>query len=426
LPFRFIHTADVHLDSPLLSLALRDHEIATLIGGATRQSFQKTIQLCLDEAVNALLIAGDLYDGTMESMKTALFFSQQMKRLQEAGIWVFMILGNHDMKAKVTQQLRLMLPDNVRILRGRDTTQEVIGTNVTVHGVSFSKEQELENLLPKYRPPVAGRINIGLLHTSLNGAAGHDPYAPCSLTELAGHGFQYWALGHIHKRSVNTQDGCTVVMPGIPQGRHINESGARSVTLGTVHDDGRITVEERHTHQAQFERVGVNAAPCEDWRTLLRTVETTLETAQAANKAPHFIARLEITGSTFLASQLYHDADLLLQETRQMGGNQVFVEKIALAVQRLRLETKSLTQAAALNPVAELAELMEAALAGNTAFQEMARRDLEEMRRFLPDTEWRSWFGNREEEQEEKIETLIAAGRDKVLAALERNSAEGE
>ncbi len=88
-----------------------------------------------------------------------------------------------------------------------------------------------------------------------------------------------------------------------------------------------------------------------------------------------------------------------------MGGNQVFLEKIALAVQRPRLETKSLTQAAALNPVAELAELMEAALAGNTAFQEMARRDLEEMRRFLPDTEWRSWFGNSDEEQKEKIET---------------------
>jgi hypothetical protein len=130
-----------------------------------------------------------------------------------------------------------------------------------------------------------------------------------------------------------------------------------------------------------------------------------LETAQAANKAPHLIARLEITGSNFLASQLYNDADLLLQETRQMGGNQVFLEKIALAVQRPRLETKSLTQAAALNPVAELAELMEAALAGNTAFQEMARRDLEEMRRFLPDTEWRSWFGNSDEEQKEKIET---------------------
>ena len=94
MSFRFIHTADVHLDSPLSSLALRDPDIAALIGNATRQSFVKTVDLCLEETVDALMIAGDLYDGDLRSMKTAIFFGSQMRRLTEAGIGVFIIRGN--------------------------------------------------------------------------------------------------------------------------------------------------------------------------------------------------------------------------------------------------------------------------------------------------------------------------------------------
>ena len=75
MPFSFVHTADIHLDSPLRSLALRDPGLAELIGNATRQAFERTIDLCLDERVDALAIAGDLYDGEQTSIKTALFLA---------------------------------------------------------------------------------------------------------------------------------------------------------------------------------------------------------------------------------------------------------------------------------------------------------------------------------------------------------------
>ena len=117
LAFRFIHAADVHLDSPLRSLALRDPDLAELIGNATRRAFVRIIDLCLDERVDALLLAGDLYDGDQTSMKTARFLSEQIRRLHEAGIRVFIIRGNHDALSRITKELTF--PDSVKVFGGR-------------------------------------------------------------------------------------------------------------------------------------------------------------------------------------------------------------------------------------------------------------------------------------------------------------------
>ena len=219
MPFRFVHTADVYLDSPLRSLALRDPEIAGMIGGATRQAFERTIDLCLEEQVNALMIAGDLYDGDLRSMKTAVFFGSQMHRLTEAGIRVFVVRGNHDAESVITKHLSL--PDGVHVFSGRGGARAIEDRDVVIHGISFAQPRAPESLLPKFKSPVSGCVNIGLLHTSLAGAEGHDTYAPCSVADLIGHGFDYWCLGHVHKRQVHARSPCTVVMPGIPQGRDI-------------------------------------------------------------------------------------------------------------------------------------------------------------------------------------------------------------
>ncbi len=78
MPFRFVHAADIHLDSPLRSLALRDEALADLIGNATRQAFVRVVDLCLNERADALLLSGDLYDGDQRSMKTARFLAEQV------------------------------------------------------------------------------------------------------------------------------------------------------------------------------------------------------------------------------------------------------------------------------------------------------------------------------------------------------------
>ena len=218
--FRFIHTADLHLDAPLKSLALKDDDLAELVGNATRRALERIVDLCIEEEVDALLIAGDLYDGDMRSMKTAAFLVSEMERLNAAGIAVFMIRGNHDAESVLTRELEFS--SNVHVFTGHGGTEELSAKGVAIHGVSFAKPQAPESLLPKYKAPISGLFNIGLLHTSLAGAAGHDTYAPCSANDLIAHGFDYWALGHVHIRQVHSEKP-HVVMPGMPQGRDIGK-----------------------------------------------------------------------------------------------------------------------------------------------------------------------------------------------------------
>src|SRR6202044_1250381 len=127
-------------------------------------------------------------------------------------------------------------------------------------------------LVPKFRPPVPGSVNIGVLPTNLGGSPAHGLYAPCALADLHGAGFDYWALGHIHQR-FEERGRAAIVMPGNPQGRDINEAGPKSATLVTIGDDRKVTLEERPTSVAQFERVPIDLVGVEDRREALARIE---------------------------------------------------------------------------------------------------------------------------------------------------------
>ena len=185
--YRFVHAADVHLDSPLRSLALRDPRLAEFVGNASRQVFSRIVDLCLDEQVSALLLAGDLYDGEQTSMKTARFLAEQLRRLDAADIEVFIIRGNHDALSKITKEL--VLPENVHLFGGRADAVEVSRDRgerpIAIHGLSFARPQAPESLLAKYRPPVAGvhyvaTLNVGLKRDRTALAVAHlrPHYAP--------------------------------------------------------------------------------------------------------------------------------------------------------------------------------------------------------------------------------------------------------
>ena len=145
MAFRFVHTADIHLDSPLRTLALREPALAEMIGGATRKAFAAVIELSLAEQVDALLIAGDLYDGEQTSMKTARFLADQLRRLHEAGIQTFIIRGNHDAESRITRELTL--PESVKVFGGRAESVTLTrgGLDVVVHGVSFAQKHAPES-----------------------------------------------------------------------------------------------------------------------------------------------------------------------------------------------------------------------------------------------------------------------------------------
>jgi len=415
--FRFVHAADIHLDSPLRSLALRDPSLAELIGNATRQAFVSIVDLCLDEQVESLLLAGDLYDGDQTSMKTALFLAAQLRRLHDSGIAVFIIRGNHDALSRITKELTL--PETVKVFGGR--AEAVLlprppgATPVAVHGISFAQTTAPESLLPRYKPPIPGAVNIGLMHTSLDGSPGHDPYAPCSVASLQGAGFDYWALGHIHARSV-VIGRCTIVMPGMPQGRDINEAGPKTVSLVTIGDDHHISIEQRPTAVAQFERVPVDLTGITDWRETVGMIGRALAVARARVGAEHLIARLQLTGATPLAWRLRADHDLLRAEATDLAAaiGRCWVEGLELActVPGQVIDTADGV------PVTELRQLIHADILHSDAYRAELTALAEELRGQLP-PDCRHLLGSDEAGFAASIAALAEAGVDDVLARLQ-------
>jgi DNA repair exonuclease SbcCD nuclease subunit len=411
LAYRFVHAADIHLDSPMRSLALRDPELAELIGNATRRAFVAIVDLCLAEKVDALLLAGDLYDDSQTSMKTARFLSEQLRRLHEAGIRVFIIRGNHDAMSKITKELTF--PDSVTLFGSKAEIIAIEGAPVAIHGLSFAKPLMPESLLPQYQAPAEDTVNIGLMHTSLDGAAGHQPYAPCSMTDLRASGFRYWALGHIHKRSAAEGD-CTVVMPGIPQGRDINEAGAKSVTLVTIGDDRSIRIEEHLTSIAQFERVAVDASGIADWPELIESIATAMQSARELAVSPHLVARLRLFGATPLAWRIRRDLDLLEEEAKARASlaGQCWIEKV-----EIECSVPGATAGSPDNPVSELRRLIDEDVVGSDAYQAEVERIAAEMRSQLPQ-ECRGILGMDEASGRAAIAGLVRDGADDVLARL--------
>ena len=373
MTIKILHTADLHLDSPLASLALRNADLQTRVITASRKSLEKMVDFCLAEGVAAMLIAGDLYDRAERSAKTAAYLTIQMERLRAAGVRVFYIKGNHDAENPITGEIDL--PANVHVFDGRGGKMQ-LAPDVWVHGVSFRDKHAPDSLLPKFGALEPGAVNIAMLHTSLTGAAGHDPYAPCSVADLVQAGFDYWALGHVHKRQVHAT-APWVVMPGNPQGRDIGEAGAKSATLLTI-DAGRIAIEEVFTASVEFRESFVSLAGLADDDAIRDKLRAHLAT-EAASVADCAILRLTLTGATARAWQLRRDRDMWAEIIRQMAeeSGRLWIEKLNLGV------TAPNTAASPNDAVAEVQSIM-AQIATEDGFRNAARQELEQMLALLP------------------------------------------
>ena len=196
--FKFLHAADIHLDSPLRGLAQYPGAPVEQIRQATRRALENLVDLAIREKVAFVLIAGDLYDGDRDDYNSVLFFNQQMKRLDVEGIGVFVIRGNHDAANRMTT--RLNPPSNVTVFPDDEPLSAPLDElKVMIHGQGFATESVLTDLSRDYPPGAEEYFNIGLLHTCAGGVEGHDDYAPCKYDVLKSKRYQYWALGHVHQ-----------------------------------------------------------------------------------------------------------------------------------------------------------------------------------------------------------------------------------
>ena len=326
---RFLHAADIHLDSPLAGLRQRGGARGDELAGATRRAFQNLVQYAIDQKVALLLIAGDNYDGRHRHYGSVLFFAREMDRLQRNGVRVVMIRGNHDaenqMELRLPAGIHLLSPDQPELIAFDDL-------GIVVHGQSYPRRDVRHNLAATYPDPVAGRVNIGLLHTAVDGFGGtHERYAPCTTADLMAKNYDYWALGHVHERS-EIAVAPWIVYPGNLQARHINEAGAKGATLVTV-TGGRISdVKPLPFDVARWARLPIDVSTCGSIDEVSLAIDAALATTVDDVDRRTLVARLEIIGRTHLHRRLKGDVARLEAEVERAveAAGDVWVEQIRL------------------------------------------------------------------------------------------------
>ncbi len=246
--FSFIHTADLHLDSPFKGVSEMNRSISSELAEATFRTFSKIIDLCLEKEVDFLLIAGDVYDGVDRSLRAQLRFRDGLQRLSEADIKTYIVHGNHDPLDGWAASLEW--PKNVYIFAGKEVAAvpvEKKGHDIArIYGISYQQRETKTNLVKKF-PVLTQRekdlFAIGLLHCNIGAKTGHAPYAPCSLQDLRSRNLDYWALGHVHKKAIINAAEPLVIYPGNPQGLHPGEIGGRGCFLVNVDENGTPSAE---------------------------------------------------------------------------------------------------------------------------------------------------------------------------------------
>ncbi len=330
---RFLHAADIHLDSPLVGLSAYQDAPADMLRNATRDAFTRLIDEAIAEAVDFMVIAGDLYDGTWRDFNTGLFFVRQMGRLKKAGIPAYVLFGNHDAESEMTKKLEL--PDNVfRFDTRRAITHRLPQLQVALHGRSFKEAATTENLALSYPDPVPGWLNIGVLHTALEGHAAHANYAPCSIAELEAKGYAYWALGHVHEYRV-WHGTSTIVFPGNLQGRNIREVGPRGAVLVTADGPEICTVERLLIDVLRWHALQVDVSGADTLADAVRLVGRELETL-ADNHSPQLpvAVRVTLTGASPAHGELFGLEHQLRAEvlacSATVGTERLWIEKVVI------------------------------------------------------------------------------------------------
>lgn len=328
--FKFIHAADLHLDSPLVGLERYEGAPVDRIRGATREALKNLVSLAISEAVAFVLIAGDLFDGDWKDYNTGLFFADQMRRLREASIPVFLVSGNHDAASQISKSLTM--PENVhRFSVKRPETRTLDHLEVAIHGQGFATAAVTTDLAADYPQPVPGCFNIGLLHTSATGRPGHEPYAPCSLDALLAKGYDYWALGHVHTREVLSVDPL-VLFSGNTQGRNIRETGPKGCTLNTVEDGAIVSAAPVELDVLRWASRKISLDHARDSEEILDLVAAAVRDERILHKDRPLAIRFLLTGSCEAALARAVQSEHLLNEIRavatDVGAGDVWVEKV--------------------------------------------------------------------------------------------------
>lgn len=324
----FLHAADVHLDSPMQGLERYEGAPVERLRDATRRALEGLVSLALAREVAFVVIAGDLYDGDWRDYRTGLFFNAQMVRLLDARIPVFVGKGNHDAASEIT--LALTSPGNVSLFptaKPETFIREDLG--VALHGRSYPQRRVDEDLTPSYPAALPGLLNIGVLHTCLDGREGHEAYAPCSLDGLRRRGYGYWALGHVHTAEIVAREPW-IVFPGNTQGRTARETGPKGVGLVSYEGIEVTGYEPAAVDVVRWAHARVEASAARDGEEALELVRRQLTDMARHAEGRLLAVRVDVEGASAAHGMLHANPARFTNEIRSLANElgDVWVEKV--------------------------------------------------------------------------------------------------
>jgi len=335
---RFIHTADLHLDTPFKGLYQVNSELASRLKNATMRTFQRIIDLCIDEKADFLLVAGDIFDSEAKSLGAQLGFAKELNRLSSAGIPAYIITGNHDPLNSWMKELAM--PLNVHRFGGSQVekvtfTQQGVPL-ADIYGISFATREVEHNLATSFElQPGNNPFSVALLHGTISSATSPHPYAPFTISDIKGKGFDYWALGHIHKRQIVNPAHPAVVYPGNPQGRDFGETGPRGVYMVTLQEGSDPAIDFIPTHQIQFEELKIDIGGITNFSEMQDKIEQEIEEVSGSVPGVSFIFRITLTGRSELHGSLVKPGEAesitaLLNEGQLMDDYFRWVDRIEI------------------------------------------------------------------------------------------------
>lgn len=327
----FIHAADLHLDSPFAGMSNIPSLPFKRLKESTFQSAKNMFDLAIARAVDFVLLSGDLFDESNRSLKAQLFLRNQFLRLQTQGIEVFIIYGNHDHLGG--EWTPIEWPENVHVFSTSTPSEQSYYRGdqlvASIYGFSYKERAVYENMTSHYVKTTDAAFHIAMLHGTLAGQEGHDAYAPFQLEQLVSRDFDYWALGHIHKRALLHEDPL-IIYPGNMQGRHIKETGEKGCYVVQLSEDS-ATAEFMSCADVMFETLAIDITETVHMTDLVILVDKKISELKK-DGVPHFV-KIELTGEAppyFEHMQLELLEELMTVLHEQEEDEDVFVWVISI------------------------------------------------------------------------------------------------
>ncbi|WP_150266712.1 metallophosphoesterase family protein [Paenibacillus tepidiphilus] len=298
--FRFLHAADLHLDSRFAGLSALPQPIRSCLRESTFAALGRLVRVAVEQEVDFVVISGDVYDVSDASLQGQLRFQEALQELSGRGIAVYIIHGNHD--PLDGPRLSTEPPPLVTVFGGLRPEQAVArrrkdGKEVAViAGISYPTAKVTENTALQYsRMPGSNLFHIGMLHGNVDGDLQHETYSPCTRKDLLDRGFDYWALGHIHKRQI-LQERPPIVYPGNIQSRSVKETGPKGCYIVDV-DAGGVPVLQFHELDAvRWEIRELSIESLEGEAQWTAAVEQAVEALRLELPGMMSVVRFRITG----------------------------------------------------------------------------------------------------------------------------------